>query len=220
MIATSVPGIRARVGAFADGRPSGEWLLQGNWDETKLEPGRRCRTREILDCVNGGGDHPRPPSGVYEGPMLIENFARAGHSLAAAAARPTDGAGIIVRDAEGQPTGALKDRCHPLPSASFLRPRLSSAGRSLVTGAAGGCVHGCHQRSACRSNTRPSAALADLLAAGKLSVRVLCRSVIATVKIRRGAHGPRLRWAVTADRGRQTFPTARWARERRLFEAL
>jgi predicted amidohydrolase YtcJ len=107
--ATSVQEFARRIGAFAAGRPSGEWILQGNWDETKWSPAT-LPTREILDAVTG--DHPAA-LWRYDGHMLIAN-SRALALAGITAATPDPPGGVIVRDAAGQPTGALKDAATPL----------------------------------------------------------------------------------------------------------
>jgi len=84
--------------------PSKEWILGGNWDETKWNP-PSLPTKDLLDPVT-----PNTPVFVsrYDGHMGVAN------SLALRLAGITDETpdppgGTIVRDKNGHATGALKD---------------------------------------------------------------------------------------------------------------
>jgi len=92
--------IRERAGKTA----KGAWLLGGDWDETKWNPAE-LPTKELIDAAT-----PETPVAVnrYDGHMILANSVALG--LAGITAQTPDPAGgVIVRDRQGNPTGALKD---------------------------------------------------------------------------------------------------------------
>ena len=98
-----------RVGEYARKLNKGEWVLGGRWDHEHL-PGAALPTREWIDPVT-----PDNPVWVsrYDGHMGLAN------SLALKLAgvdrnTPDPPGGTIVRDAAGNPTGALKDAAEGL----------------------------------------------------------------------------------------------------------
>ncbi|HMI37296.1 MAG TPA: amidohydrolase family protein [Steroidobacteraceae bacterium] len=175
--ATSVQEFAQRIGAFAAERPSGEWILQGNWDETKWSPAT-LPTREILDAVTG--DHPAA-LWRYDGHMLIAN-SRALALAGIAAATPDPPGGVIVRDGAGQPTGALKDAATSLLERVIPPPTPEQRRQSLERALREAAAHGVTSVQAMSIDYETIGALADLLAAGKLTVRVYAAPLIATVE--------------------------------------
>jgi predicted amidohydrolase YtcJ len=175
--ATSVQEFARRVGAFAAGLPSGEWLLQGNWDETKWSPAT-LPTREVLDAVTG--DHPAA-IWRYDGHMLVAN-SRALALAGITAATPDPPGGVIVRDAAGQPTGALKDAATPLLERVIPPPTPEQRRRSLERALREAASHGVTSVQAMVIDYETIGALVDLLAAGKLTLRVYAVPAIATVE--------------------------------------
>jgi predicted amidohydrolase YtcJ len=102
--ATTRAEFARRVGAYARGLKKGEWVLGGNWDHEKF-PGATMPTREWIDDVTG--DHPAWLD-RYDGHMGLANTAAL--KLAGVDRNtPDPPGGTIVRDADGNPTGALKD---------------------------------------------------------------------------------------------------------------
>lgn len=93
-----------RIARFAARLPKGRWILDGNWDHEKWTPAQ-LPARQWIDAVTP--DHP-----VFikrlDGHMALANS----HALRLAgvtrATKDVEG-GVIVRDAEGEPTGVLKD---------------------------------------------------------------------------------------------------------------
>ena len=128
-----------RVGDYARKLNKGEWVLGGRWDHEHL-PGAALPTREWIDAVTP--DNPVWLS-RYDGHMGLAN------SLALKLAgvdrnTPDPPGGLIVRDAAGNPTGALKDAAEGLvgriiPEASesqlttAIRAGLDEARRCGVT---------------------------------------------------------------------------------------
>jgi predicted amidohydrolase YtcJ len=101
----SSPVVFARlIGERAKATPKGEWILGGNWDETKWNP-PNIPTKELIDAITLG-----TPVFVsrYDGHMALANSVAL--RLAGITAKtPDPPGGTIVRDAQGNPTGALKD---------------------------------------------------------------------------------------------------------------
>ena len=128
-----------RVAAYAKGLKKGEWVLGGGWDHEKF-PGATMPTREWIDAVT-----PDNPAWLdrYDGHMGLANSA----ALKAAGVdrnTPDPPGGQILRDAQGNPTGALKDaatglvaRMIPPPSEEHLtaaiRAGLNEARRCGLT---------------------------------------------------------------------------------------
>jgi predicted amidohydrolase YtcJ len=93
-------GIAERAAVTA----KGEWILGGDWDETKWNP-PDIPTKELIDRAT-----PDTPVFVdrYDGHMGLANSVAL--RLAGITAKtPDPPGGTIVRDALGNPTGALKD---------------------------------------------------------------------------------------------------------------
>ena len=93
-----------RIGERAKITPKGEWILGGNWDETKWNP-EQIPTKELIDPLT-----PDTPVFVsrYDGHMGLANSV-ALRLAGITAQTPDPPGGTIVRDAQGNPTGALKD---------------------------------------------------------------------------------------------------------------
>ena len=102
--ASSPQEFAGRIGERAKLTAKGEWILGGNWDETKWNP-PNMPTKELIDAVT-----PDTPVFVsrYDGHMGLANSVAL--RLAGITAKtPDPPGGTVVRDAEGNPTGALKD---------------------------------------------------------------------------------------------------------------
>ncbi len=129
-----------RIAEYAHKLKKGEWIRGGNWDHEQF-PGATMPTHEWIDAVT-----PDNPVWVdrYDGHMGLAN------SLALKLAgidrntRDVPG-GVILRDAEGNPTGGIKDaatdliyRVIPPPSeeqrTAAIRAALAEAASHGVTG--------------------------------------------------------------------------------------
>jgi predicted amidohydrolase YtcJ len=87
----------------------GEWLLGGDWDETKWSPAE-LPTKDLIDAAT-----PEVPVAVnrYDGHMVLANSLAL--KLAGITAQtPDPDGGVIVRNKQGDPTGALKDAAQDL----------------------------------------------------------------------------------------------------------
>ncbi|HEY0309633.1 MAG TPA: amidohydrolase [Luteimonas sp.] len=102
--APSPEAFRDRIGAYAATLPKGRWVLNGNWDHERWTPAA-LPTRQLIDAVTP--DHPVFINRL-DGHMALAN------TLALRLAgitrdTPDPPGGAIVRDADGEPTGLLKD---------------------------------------------------------------------------------------------------------------
>ena len=93
-----------RIGERAKATPQGEWILNGDWDETKWNP-PSLPTKQLIDPVT-----PNTPVFVsrYDGHMGLANSLALKLAGVTSATQDPPG-GTIVRDAQGNPTGGLKD---------------------------------------------------------------------------------------------------------------
>jgi predicted amidohydrolase YtcJ len=100
-----------RIGERAKTTAKGEWIMGGDWDEQKWSP-PNLPTKELIDPVT-----PDTPVWVnrYDGHESLANSVTL--RLAGITAKTPDPAGgEIVRDAQGNPTGVLKDAAQELVS--------------------------------------------------------------------------------------------------------
>ena len=102
--ASSPEEFARRIGDRAKVTPKGEWILGGNWDETKWNPSN-IPTRDLIDALT-----PDTPVFVsrYDGHMGLAN-SLALRLAGITAHTPDPPGGSVVRDARRNPTGALKD---------------------------------------------------------------------------------------------------------------
>jgi len=195
--ATSASELARRVGAYAAGISAGQWILHGNWDETKWTPAE-MPTRQLLDAVT-----PNNPVAIerYDGHMVLANSRAL--ALAGITARTADPpGGVIVRDAHGEPTGALKDAAEELMYAAIPPPsrdeRRHAIERALREAAALG-VTSVQDMANPPVDYGDIAVLSSLQVAGKLTTRVYVAPLItgvddqAKLGIGRAFGGPWLR---------------------------
>jgi predicted amidohydrolase YtcJ len=102
--ATSTDEFVRRVREQAQKTPKGEWIKGGDWDETKWTPAK-LPTKELIDGVTP--DNPVFLS-RYDGHSALAN-SQALHLAGITSQTADPPGGAIVRDAQGNPTGDLKD---------------------------------------------------------------------------------------------------------------
>jgi predicted amidohydrolase YtcJ len=92
------------IGDFAKGLPKGRWILEGSWDHENW-PGTALPTRQMIDAVT-----PENPVFVnrLDGHMALANSVALKLAGITKETKDVPG-GLIVRDANGEPTGVLKD---------------------------------------------------------------------------------------------------------------
>jgi predicted amidohydrolase YtcJ len=105
---SSRPEFARRVRDFAAGVPAGTWITGGDWDHERW--GGELPSRAWIDAASP--DHPVWVNRL-DGHMALANSAALAAAGVTASTADVAG-GAIVRDADGQPTGLLKDRAMEL----------------------------------------------------------------------------------------------------------
>jgi len=165
--AKSEDEFRARIAAFAAKQPEGRWITGGNWDHENWTPAQ-LPTRQLIDAVSAG--HPVFVNRL-DGHMALANSAAL--KLAGITREtPDPPGGTIVRDAQGEPTGVLKDAAmervyHVMPAPSA--DEIAEALRAAMRYAAENGVTSVQDMSAAPEILR---VYETLLARGELNVRV------------------------------------------------
>jgi predicted amidohydrolase YtcJ len=192
--ATSAEEFARRIAERAKTTPKGEWVTGGDWDETKWNPAR-MPTKELIDPFTS--DIPVFLS-RYDGHMALANSVTL--RLAGITAKtPDPPGGIIVRDAQGNPTGALKDAAMDYvfkaePPLSHEQ-RLKAVKRALAHAASVGVTSVQHMNP----EYADIAVYNELLQRGELTARVYAAPLIPNVDdqvkigIRHSFGGPSLR---------------------------
>jgi hypothetical protein len=192
--ATSPQEFARRIRERAAKTAKGGWLLGGDWDETKWNPAE-LPTKELIDPAT-----PETPVAVnrYDGHMILANSVAL--ELAGITARTPDPAGgLIVRDRQGNPTGALKDAAMDLLFKAVPPPshdqRRHAIERALEHAASVGVTS--------VQNMNPDyadiAIYSELLDEGKLTTRIYAAPLVTQVDdqvkigVRRAFGGPYLR---------------------------
>jgi hypothetical protein len=192
--ATSAQEFARRIAERAAKMASGAWILGGDWDETKWTPAR-LPTKELIDAATA-----QIPVAVnrYDGHMILANSLAL--KLAGITAQtPDPPGGVIVRDGQGNPTGALKDAAADLvykvtPPLSYEQRR-HAIERALLHAAALGVTSVQHMNP----DYADIAVYNELLDEGKLTTRIYAAPLITQVDdqvkigIRRAFGGPYLR---------------------------
>jgi predicted amidohydrolase YtcJ len=165
--ARSPQELARRIAGQVGRQAKGEWVLGGSWDDQAFDV-PELPTRDAVDAVA-----PDTPVFVdrYDGHMALANslaLARAGVT----AETPDPPGGTIVRDAQGRPTGILKDAA--MAYVAKVIPDLSPEERRRVLSA--GLQHAASLGVTSVQHMNPSyadiAAYAALLEAGGLTLRV------------------------------------------------
>jgi predicted amidohydrolase YtcJ len=116
--ASSPEEFRKKVADFARGRAKGEWILNGNWDHERWSSAA-LPTHQLIDDVT-------PDNPVFvnrsDGHMCLANALAMKLAGVDKSTKDVPG-GVIVRDADGNPTGIFKDAAkslieHVLPQPS------------------------------------------------------------------------------------------------------
>jgi len=200
--ATSVDEFTRRIAERAKTTPKGEWIEGGDWDETKWTPAK-LPTKDVIDPVT-------PDNPVFlehhDGHMALANSV-ALRLAGVTAQTPDPPGGTIVRDAQGNPTGALKDAARnvvlkiiPLPSHD---QRLQAMKRALERAAEFGVTSFQDMNDENSDSFADIRGYGELLQAGELSARVYVAPAIsdwqkqAQVGIRHAFGSPSLRMGAT-----------------------
>jgi predicted amidohydrolase YtcJ len=192
--ATSPQEFARRIADRVKVTPKGAWIQGGDWDETKWTS-PQLPTKELIDPVTG--DTPVFVS-RYDGHMGLANSA-ALRAAGISAETPDPPGGAIVHDAQGNPTGALKDAALDLLSRAIPplthEERLHAVKRALAHAASLGVTS--------VQNMNPDysdiAVYSELLERGELTTRIYAAPYImdfedqAKIGIRHAFGGPYLR---------------------------
>ena len=173
---TSAQEFARAIGERAKITHKGEWILGGNWDETKWNP-PVYPTKELIDALT-----PDTPVFVsrYDGHMGLANSLAL--KLAGITAKtPDPPGGTIVRDGKGNPTGALKDAATDymekvIPPMSHEQ-RVKVVKRALAHAASLGVTSVQHMVA----DYEDIAVYAELLREGELTTRIYAAPLITHV---------------------------------------
>jgi predicted amidohydrolase YtcJ len=192
--ATSAQEFARRIRERAEKTAKGEWLLGGDWDETKWSPAE-LPTKELIDAAT-----PDVPVAVnrYDGHMVLANSLAL--KLAAITAQtPDPPGGVIVRDERGNPTGGLKDAAQDLLFKA-VPPLTHDQRRHAIERALGHAASvGVTSVQHMNPEAGDVAVYSELLEEGRLTTRVYAAPLINQVDdqlkigVRRAFGGPYLR---------------------------
>jgi predicted amidohydrolase YtcJ len=179
---TSTDEFVRRIAEQAKKTPKGEWIQGGDWDETKWSP-PNLPTKELIDPVT-----PDNPAflGRYDGHGALANSA-ALRLAEITAQTPNPPGGVIVRDAQGNPTGVLKDAAKDLltkviPPLSHDQ-RLRAMRRALEYAASLGVTSVQHMNNGEGTESYADIrAYGELLQNGELTTRVYVAPAISDVQ--------------------------------------
>ncbi len=158
---------RDRIGAYAATLDKGRWVLNGNWDHERWTPAD-LPTRQLIDAVT-------PDNPVFvnrlDGHMALAN------SLALELAgitrdTPDPPGGSIVRDADGEPTGVLKDAAMSAVYAAIPEANASEIATALRAAMRYANENGVTSVQDMSASPDILRAYRKLLADGELTVRV------------------------------------------------
>jgi len=133
----SLAEMQAKVQAFAQTLPSGHWILGGRWDHTMWAE-KVLPTRQDMDKVTG--DHPLFLSRV-DGHISIANSAALKSAGITGKTKAPEG-GKIDLDAQGEPTGIVRESANDLVQNVVPPPAAEERRRALELAVADAVSHG------------------------------------------------------------------------------
>ena len=133
----SLDEMKARIAARVKSAAPGEWIVGGGWDHTKW-PGQQLPTREDIDSVTAG--HPAYFDRV-DGHIAVANTAGLQAAGVTSETKPPAG-GEIDHDAQGNPTGILRESAKELVTAKIPPPTAAQRRRALELAFADAVAHG------------------------------------------------------------------------------
>jgi predicted amidohydrolase YtcJ len=169
--ATSAQEFKRRIAERAKSTTKGEWILGGDWDETKWTPAQ-MPTHELIDEVT-----PDNPVfvGRYDGHLGLANAVALKLAGITSATQDPPG-GAILRDTQGNPTGVLKDAAMNLvgtviPPLTYEQ-RIKAAKRGLAHAASLGVTSFQNMDDDSSQTFEDVSVFAELLQRGELTARV------------------------------------------------
>ncbi|MGE5205803.1 MAG: amidohydrolase [Chlamydiota bacterium] len=175
--ASSPQEFAERIAQFAQKQPKGRWILGGTWDEQRWTP-PQLPTRQLIDRVT---PHNPVAVGRYDGHMYLLN------SLALKLAHitaqtPDPPGGEIGRDAQGNPTGILKDAAKNLVEAVIPplthQQRLEAARSALALARSVGVTSVQEMANSNEDLSRNLEAYKELQERGELTTRIYVAPLI------------------------------------------
>lgn len=133
----SLDDMKSRIAARAQSTPAGEWLQGRGWDHT-VWSGQKLPSRQDLDAVTGG--HPAIFVRV-DGHIAVANSA-ALKAWEITAATPDPEGGKIDRDANGEPTGILRESAKDSYMAKLPKPTPAQRRRAIELALQDAASHG------------------------------------------------------------------------------
>jgi len=124
--AASIDEFRDRIARFSATLPAGAWVLGGEWDHERWTPAT-LPTRQVIDPVTHG--HPVWVDRL-DGHMALANT-EALKLAGVTRDTPDPPGGEIVRDANGEPTGVLKDAARALVERVVPAPTAAEMAQSV-----------------------------------------------------------------------------------------
>ena len=175
--ATSNADFVRRLAAYAAKLPKGDWIRGGEWDETKWLPAE-LPTRQQIDAAT-----PDNPVSIdrYDGHMVLAN-ARALALAGITRATLDPAGGVIVRDAQGEPTGALKDAATELINKVIPAPNREQRRRAMANVLREAARLGVTSAQAMSADDDTLTTLREFLNEGRLTLRVYVAPPIARVE--------------------------------------
>jgi predicted amidohydrolase YtcJ len=173
---TSVEEFVRRMRERARTTPKGEWILGGDWDETKWDP-VQLPNKEWIDSFT-----PDTPVFIsrYDGHSVLANSAAL--KLAGIGAQtPDPPGGVIIRNSRGDPTGVLRDAAMDMVAKIVPPPsheqELQAIKRALALAASVGVTSVQHMNP----EYADIAAYAELQEKGELTARIYAAPLITGV---------------------------------------
>lgn len=175
--AASLKDFIKRIADYAAHAPKGEWIRSGNWDETKWKPSG-LPTRQDIDAVT-----PDNPVALdrADGHMILLN-SKALKLAGITAKTPDPPGGLIVRDAAGEPTGALKDAAIELAQKAAPPPSPAQRRRAIEKALHWAATLGVTSVQDMSLDYGDLSVYSQLLREGKLSVRLYGAPLITKVE--------------------------------------
>jgi predicted amidohydrolase YtcJ len=167
--AGSLPEMQKRIAAYAKSHPDAKWITGAGW-EYGWFPGGRLPTKDDLDKVVGDRPVYLKAYDGHTGWVNSEALRRADVN----AATKFPGYGEIVKDAQGQPTGCLKENAQTVVRRLIPAPTHDQKIAALLEGQKMAARLGITSIQNASGDEDALDLYRELYAAGKLAMRVSC----------------------------------------------
>jgi len=133
----SLSAMQGKIKTYASTLPEGQWITGGGWDHTKWAS-KTLPTRQDLDAVTAG--HPAYLERTDGHIAVLNSAALAAAHITGATKSPAGGQ--IDLDANGQPTGIIRDAALALIKPAIPKPDAAMRRRALQLSIDDALVHG------------------------------------------------------------------------------